>query len=408
MKSPRIAAVTLACLCATAAHADDPFQLALTVDGSSAFNQGYSKLEDLISQFSNAELSEVPGYTVNSAARGEINLRGLSGVVLSYEANSPTLRLQVAALGIDEQFAGANRDASEDLLDAWFKGEGKAQVTKLLNALAAESPIDPIAGNPNSLMAGMAGADFANAAGLPQMVGKAGEAGGERNFFGISARFGQYSQRNFDSQVLSVPMSYTHLMSDPRYALVIDLPLTYVKTEGSDTYSGSLGVGLRVPVAERWSLTPAVRAGAAGSVDLGAAGIIYSGSLTSHYAFQPVKQFDLALVNMVAYYSTDSVQAGDYDIGYDLQNTVFRNGLLASRGAGFSLIGTPMQWELQAVRTDYFGDELYSKSYQDFAVSLGTRKQSGRLVWNALRLGLTYTVGKGDVDGVGANLGYTF
>lgn len=407
MKSPRIAAAALACLCATAAQADDPFQLSLTVDGSSAFNQGYSKLEDLVNQFSDAELSEVPGYNSNSAARGEINLRGLSGVVLSYEANSPTLRLQVAALGIDESFAGTTRDDSEDLLDAWFKGEGKAQVTKLLNALAAKSPIDPIAGNPNSLMATMAGADFANAASLPQMTGKMAE-GGDRNFFGISARFGQYSQRNFDSQVLSVPMSYTHLMSDPRYALVIDLPLTYVKTEGSDTYSGSLGLGLRVPVAERWSLTPAVRAGAAGSVDLGAAGIIYSGSLTSHYAFQPVNQFDFALVNMVAYYSTDSIKAGDYDIGYDLQNTVLRNGVLASRAAGFSLIGTPMQWEFQVVRTDYFGDELYSKSYQDFSISLGTRKESGRLVWNALRLGLTYTVGKGDVDGVGANLGYTF
>lgn len=408
MRMKHLAATVLICVSATPAYADSPFTLSLTVDGAPSVNQGFNKIENLLEQFSDAELANVsPGYTSNSAARGEINLRGLSGVVLSYEANSQVLRLQITSLGIDEQFNGGTRDESEELLEEWFKGGGKRQVTRLLNELAAKSPIDPVAGNPNSLMAGMAAADFASAANLPQALGKAGD-GEDRNFFGISARFGQYTQRNFDSKVLSVPMSYTHLMTDPRYALVIDLPLTYVETEGAKTYAGSLGVGLRVPLAPRWNLTPAVRAGATGSADLGSAGIIYSGSLTSHYAFEPVSKFDISLVNMLAYYTTESIKAGDYDVGYDLQNTVMRNGLLTAREAGFSLLGAAMQWELQLVRTDYFGDELYSKNYQDVSVSLGTRKESGRLVWNALRIGLTYTFGQGDVDGAGMNLGYTF
>ncbi|HUP93061.1 MAG TPA: hypothetical protein VM074_12515 [Solimonas sp.] len=403
-----LASIILLGLAGSAAAAD-PFSARLTIDNSSPVERGYTSIEDLLEQFSNERLQEVaPTYTPISAAVGEINLRGLSGVTLSYEQNSPVLDLRIASLGVHEQFNGATRDESEDLLEEWFKGDGREVLTRLFNQLAELSPIDPVAGNPNSLMAKMVESDFANATQLPQVVAKATDGDGPRNFVGISARMGQYSQREFSSQVLSLPLSYTHLLEDRRYALVIDVPLTYVRNEGAKTYSGSLGVGLRLPAAERWSLVPALRVGAVGSPDLGSGGVIYSGSLTSHYAFEPLEKFNFAVADMLAYYSTGSVKVGDYDTGYDLSNTVLRNGLLVDRDAGFSLWGAPMQWDVQLVRTDYFGDALYSRYYHDLSVSLGTRKQAGALVWNALRVGLTYTNGDGDVRGAAFNLGYTF
>ena len=64
-------------------------------------------------------------------------------------------------------------------------------------------------------------------------------------------------------------------------AVLIDLPVNWVRSGESDSLSGSLGIGVRLPVTDWWSITPAVRAGVAGSVDLGAAAVVYSGSVTS-------------------------------------------------------------------------------------------------------------------------------
>ncbi|HVT34991.1 MAG TPA: hypothetical protein VHE37_05385, partial [Nevskiaceae bacterium] len=321
------------------------------------------------------------------------------------------LRLQIPSLGIDQTFAGSTREESRDLLKEWFKGAGADQLKQLQTALAKASPIDPVAGNPNSLMAQMVGADFAVATDALG-AGKEGFGGGAsdtRNLFGASVRFGRYTQNNFDATVLQLPLSYTHLMDAPGYALSFDLPLTYVDNNGAKSGSASLGVGLRVPVAERWSLIPAVRVGVVASADLGAGSLMYSGGVTSDYQLPSFStKVNIGLANMVALYKTGSLKVGEYETGYDLQNYVFRNGILLDGEPGWHGFESLLRWEVSLVHTDYTGSDLYSRSSTDIGASIGTRRQTGATVWNALRLGATYTFGPGKISGAQVNFGYTF
>ena len=406
-------------LASISGYARDPFTTSVTIDGGAPINAGFTSLQDLADFYQDASLMAAQaGYTTNSAVSGAVDLRGLGGVQLSYAANSPTLQLSIPSLGINQSFAGATRDDSQSLLKEWFKGQGGAALTKVLRGLAAASPIDPVAGNPGSLMSQMAAQGFDVGIGPIAQIGAGavnGAAAGlapPKNLIGISARFGQYSQQNFNASVFSLPVSYTHLFygadDTKTYALLVDLPLTYVSNNGAKSYSAMMGVGLRVPVNVHWSLTPDLRVGMVGSSDLGAASVIYSGSVTSLYQFDPIDDYRIGVANMVGYFKTAAVKAGDYKIDYALSNTVFRNGALLSHPAGFEFIGAPMWWEAQVVRTDYRGDQIYSRYTDDFSLSLGTHAQAGRIVWNALRVGFTYTYGAGDIRGWQANLGYTF
>jgi hypothetical protein len=395
-----------------AAKAADPFSSAITIDANTPQTRGFVSLGDLIAEFTDINLATVaPTYTMNSAVTAAVNLRGFNGVTLSYAANSTTLNLSIPELGINQNFTGATRNDSQDALKQWFRGDGRQALTSLLNKLAQASPIDPIAGNPNSLMSQMAVADFNNAfngvsvsgGGATGVVDRAGHG-----FVGVAARFGSYTMRDYESTYVSLPLTYSYLFSNSRYSLNLDLPLTYIKNNGAKTASAMLGVGLGIPVAEHWSLTPALRVGVAGSSDLGSAGIVYSGGVTSLYRFDPINGFGIGVANMLAYYKTTSVKVGDYDVGYSLSNTVFRNGLSFQHDAGFTLFETPLVWDAQAALTNFAGSALYSRYYTDIAFSLGTRKRAGDLVWNALRLGLTYTFGDNNVKGSTFNLGYTF
>jgi hypothetical protein len=405
--------VAVACVAASgAALAADPFSAALQIGTLPTIERGYTTLEDLLRQFTYQRLSEVaPSYNDNSQAFARLDLRGFNGVNLFFEQNSPVLFLHIPDLDVQQQFHGETRDESERLLEEWFKGDGREVLKRLMTHLAETSPIDPVAGNPNSLMANMAQSDFAAATSVTDTVNDAAAAAGPdgaKNFFGVSARFGQYTQGEFGASVLSVPLTYTHLFETPGWALSVDLPLTYVSNDGAKTYSGSLGLGLRVPLAHGWALIPGLRAGIVGSADLGAGGVIYSTSLTSDWRADPIGKFTLGMANMVAWYRTGSISVGDYDVGYDLSNTVLRNGLLGDYDAGFSLFEAPMDWQFAYVRTDYFGDRLYSRWSNDLSASLGTRRRYGHVVLNALRFGFTYTTGDGGISGVSGNLGYTF
>ena len=71
-------------------------------------------------------------------------------------------------------------------------------------------------------------------------------------------------------------------------------------------------------------------AGVAGSIDLGAAAVVYSGSVTSDIRWN-WGGWHFGLGNMAGVYRATSVSVGDYDIDYDLTNVILRNGLSVSR-----------------------------------------------------------------------------
>lgn len=392
---------------AGAANAADPFSIRLTV-GSETATRNYTSIEDAINQLDNSGLnSMVSSYTNRSAASVVANIRGLSAT-LNYDANATTLKLRVPVAGISEDFTGATRDESQRKLEDWFKGSGNSSLTKLLQAAVAETATDPVAGNPNSLMANMAATDFIKSGGQAtgSVMTSTAKSGDSRATFGLGARFGQYTADGSSSSSYTLPIGLAFDFADG-YQLSFDVPLTLMDTEGAKSYSGSFGIGLKIPVTTEWSLTPGVRAGAVGSIDLGAAGAIYSGTVTSNYNLAVDKNTTVSIGNMAGIYKTLSLTTGDYTIDYDLTNTLVRNGVTVTTDLGLELFGNKLLTSAFVADTRFFGDALYIDNYQEVGIFFSTAEKFGILMDNPLSIGVTYTHGK-DFNGFSANFGFKF
>lgn len=395
-------AVTLG-LSSFSVQSRDTFIITLATEGQTV-SRGYASITDMEDTLSTAGLNSLVGaYTTNSAAATTLDFRGLS-TLANFALNSTALRFQIPSLNVNEVFIGTDRDHSVDLLLEYLKSNGDGLLTQMLQEMAGNTPVDPAAGNPASLMGRMASDNFSQGA-----FGFSGdEAQGQtENAVGIGLRFGRYSAGAFDQNVYEIPISYTAYFADPRYQLKFDLPLQMMDVGGSQSYSGSFGVGFKFPVMKHWSLTPAARIGAVGSVDMASAAIIYSGSITSNYNIF-WNDLKLSIGNMLGYFKTQSIDAGDYKIDYALSNPMTKNGLSAEGSTNFKLLGKPSSWQVAVANTKFWGDELYVDNYWDLGFSLGTRQVPNNSLWNHLRLGMTYTHGSNDYKGWTINFGYRF
>lgn len=371
-----------------------------------------NNLMDFADLFTNAGLTTtLPGYTPISAATATVSLRGVPAI-LTYAANSPVLRLRVPSIGVDVAFNGTTRDESQDLALKWLQGEGGPALTRLLQQAVATTALDPVAGNPNSLMSLMGASDFniASSGGF-NAGGRSDIGGGGR--FGLGARFGSYTAGGFETNVYSVPLGYSYGFSNGT-ELIIDAPLTMMSTQGAESYSGSLGVGLRIPVrvglpeSLSWSLTPILRSGGVGSTELGAVAGIWSGSVTSTLDWRVRETTTLTLANMVSRLQTIPISIGSYNVSYDLTNYMYRNGVLATQSLG-EVAGRRVSGSIFAVDTRFTGDELFVKAYQEYGAYLTfgdpVQVSAFRI---PVRLGATFTQGDNGYRGFTVNLGLTF
>jgi hypothetical protein len=403
-----IASALAALAAAPDAAARDIFSGTFTVDGQTT-TAGSSNATDFADLFTNAGLNSLfSTYTTVSAATADVSLRGVPAT-LSYPAGSTALRFQVPSIGVDETFTGATRDDSQDLLLEWLRGAGGPAVTRFLQQAVATTPIDPMAGNPNSLMSQMGASDFGAALG-----GVGGSFGARPTAPRISAaaRFGSYSAGGFDTNVYSLPLGYDFPLGNGM-EVILDAPLTLVDTSGAQSYSGTLGVGVRVPIRLpyewlNWSLTPIVRGGGLGSVDAGAVGGMWSASVTSVLDIRLDDVSSFTLGNMVSYLKTLPIDVAGLNVSYDLANTMFRNGIIYSRRVG-EWRGRPIHGSAFLIDTRFTGSALFVQSYQEYGgyVSLGepVRRPGDP---PPLRLGFTLMSGEGGYRGFSLNLGISF
>ena len=379
----------------------DLFVLTAESEGTVA-TRGFSNVKRFLDELSEMALMElIPGYTPSASARMVLDVRGLPALA-EYPADSTALQFAVPSLGIDLSFAGATRDESRELFVDFLKGEGESILTRLLQGLVSETAVDPVAGNPNSLMAQMAQRDFAvsSADGL------------DRKMLGIGLMAGRSEASGFHTNMFTLPINYVVTLPDPRFLFIVDAPLRYVNVEGGEVFDGSLGLGLRIPLFERpeapalrWSVTPVVRAGVVESFDLGSLQAAYSASATSKLEHA---RGDLlfTLNNMLGYYKTGTVARG-WSGDYDLTNQIFRNGLKVEGSLGYQLFQEPATWEIQYVNTQIAGDDWFIDNYNEIAATVGTRRRDDRENWQIFRVGAKYTFAD-EYDGFQLVLGYRF
>jgi len=386
------------------------FSIDTTVFNNESSNRGaasFTNVDDTFGSLSDARLRLInPAYTGVEVAIGNIDYRGLAMTATYPAASSPLLLLSVPALGINETFLGATRNESQRQLVDFLKKNGNGILGRIGKEQAAKSPVDPIAGNPNSLMSQLVMQDFMNSFTdfATNIKAPSTVSGPATSLIGIGSRFGQYQQGGATSKALTIPLSYTFRNDlDPRRQLSFNLPITLGDVEGSKSYYAALRSSYRFPMNDNWALTPAVNYALAGSADLGALASVASLSLTSSYLFRG-ERFNLAIGNMLGYYTTMKASSGEYSYDPDISNTVLRNGLMFSNPV--SVGGRKMSVEYSLVDTRFFGDELFVDHYNEVGISLGTNK-SAASARSYLRAGVSYLHAEKS-QGFAVNLGYWF
>jgi hypothetical protein len=257
-----------------------------------------------------------------------------------------------------------------------------------------------VAGNPASSQNTMARSDFGIATGIglggAEIPGQGQARGGLvglPNLINAGGEVGFISSGGYSGTSFTLPIRYTIPFSDERYAVTIDVPISYVEFAGSASYFGSAGVSLRVPVTDNWYITPAIRGGASGSVDLGAAALEYSGSVASRYDLF-FGGLGLTVGNALTVAKTAPLSIGSVNVSYNLTNELITNGVQAEDSLPWTLFGEPTSWQAYVADTFVEGSKVYVSHYDEFGATIGTRHAPNTQDWQSLRLGVGFTVGE--------------
>ena len=198
------AAAVSAFLPLSTAQAREAFTAVLSANGQSR-TYGYNSIEDAIDSVSGTSLkSLLPSYREDAPATASFNLRGLAATI-EYPTSGSAIVLKVPSAGIERTFTGATRDEAQDAVTEYFKGAGGTDVTKVLQAAVRETAIDPVAGNPDSLMSLMGAADFAQGTDALSRIG----GDGSPNLLGFSVEAGRgTASGGYDQNRVSGTFSY--------------------------------------------------------------------------------------------------------------------------------------------------------------------------------------------------------
>jgi len=376
---------------------------------SDSFSHTTSDLTNLIDTLNRDELSSNFNYTETDQIFASLDFRGLP-MSLKFAENSNVLELTIPSLSITESFNGKDREASMRLLENWFKND-KSNIENIMHELARVSPVDPIAGNPNSLMAATVSDDFMNGF---QKVATQQKGMKSKDFILIAPSFKSLDIDGKKSDSFTLPIGYSFDIGDnPKEKLSLSMPLSYVRVEDAKSYNVGLGVAYSLPITDSWILTPAIKYSIVGSKNLGTLAQMASGSLTSSYTFDLGERNFFSLGNMVGHYSTVKYFDAEYAFNPHIANTVFRNAIMYSIPSDKIYKNTSIDFFL--IDTKYTGTELFLESYDEIGLSFGfnkdimnlTAKEDNYEYEEELKLGISYLTSS-KADGFEINFGYSF
>ncbi len=404
LKSTAIAAALLGASLPAAAQQLDcskSYGFRADINGSRGQTLCSSNVDAFIDSAKNFTLSNA-GYTQISQATAMGRFNDVN-VVLRYDARSNTLNYDFVELGMRGSFTGANRDQSEELFEEYVK---KGDILgKVLRYQAKNSPTSALTGEGGAIPM-LAMADFNTSFDNASQIGVPDQNQTANNLIGVGLSYGSYNiDGNEDVKTTSLPLSYTIRNNiDPRRQLVLSMPLTQVSVDGAKAYHGGLGAAYRLPLTDRWTLTPGARYSVVASKDRATVSTVMSASLMSTYVL-PLGGFDLAMGNMVGVYKTGKFSSGDYSFDPDVNLKMTRNGLMAS--VPTAMFGSKMAAEFSIIDTRYLGSEKpFVTDSQEVGITLGTNRKASN-ARSFTRLGATYVRSK-TTKGFTVNLGFWF
>lgn len=357
------------------------FEVKLTNQGTAqTLSYAFNKAEDAIDvvdiDFIRQQWSGFGQSTDMDTAIADIKYRGVP-LQLIYSTNSDgkeVVTLKSDALNINKKFDG--HDPLDDLKDylIMVNEDGREILTEINKAAVRETGFDPVAGNPNSLMATMVGTIH----GLTNTSITGTNQQDIDNQWDLGIRYGSQTVGDMDVTTLHLPIAYTFKLDwFPGHRLQFRMPISHTEINNeTNNYSLQFGFGWTIPVIEGLEITPAIDHGIAGSGELMTAGILRALSLTTRYDFSFYGQSftftnSLVKIDSVRFeYEDDDDETGETDlyvIDYDLSNKAMTNGVAWHMA---------LPWQKLAVQaylrdTRFFGDKLYSEQNNELGVNFG-------------------------------------
>lgn len=338
--------------------------------GSINETASFSSILDLFDKYSDGQLdSVIKNYDKTQAASGTLNFRGIV-FNLDFD-NSGNLTFKVPSINVNMVFNSNNgtQENSFDQLKDYLKSNQDNLLKDILKAGVSETPYDSVAGNPSSLMSTMVNSSFD--------ISQNNLYGAMVSYLSPSASKHTISFQNKDieAKVLSLPLGYSFNFGDSGWALLFDMPLTYMDIDGSVSYSAQLGLSLKIPVfKEYWNFVIGSRVGATGSADMLSGGILYSFSGASDFKI-PVGKWEFGMTNMIAGIRDYSLKVADYEIEYDLQNYAYKNGVNATYN-----FTDKYSISTQYNYTFFTGSKLFVEKYHEALLSLNRKFAKGKFI----------------------------
>lgn len=371
----------------------------------------FNKAEDALDVVDIEFIRQQWGAGFSGPAVADIKFRGVP-IQLTFADDGKDLRLIIPSLGINERFTSATPDDALDQLKDYLviaSRSGREILTEINKAAVANTGFDPVAGNPNSLMATMVGSIH----GLTNTSITGTNQRDIDNQWDLGIRYGSQTVGDMDITSIHLPLAYTFKLDwAPGHRLQFRMPISHTEINSeTNNYSLQLGFGWTIPVIEGLEITPAIDFGIAGSGELMTAGILRALSLTTRYDFSLAGQNftltnSLAKIDSVRFeYDDEDEDTGitdTYVIDYDLSNKAMTNGVAWH-------IALPWKLATQAYIRDtrFYGDQLYSEQNNELGVNFG---------WSASAdtntqffVGVSYQRHDQDeFDGARMNFGLTF
>lgn len=371
----------------------------------------FNKAEDALDVVDIDFIREQWGTGFSGPAIADIKFRGVP-IRLTFADDGKDLRLIIPSLGINEHFTSATADEALDQLKDFLviaSRSGREILTEINKAAVANTGFDPVAGNPNSLMATMVGTIH----GLTNTSITGTNQQDIDNQWDLGIRYGSQTVAGNEITSIYLPLAYTFkLDAFPGHRLQFRMPISHTEINSeTNNYSLQLGFGWTIPLIDGLETTPAIDYGIAGSGELMTAGILRALSLTTRFDFSLLGQNftltnSLAKIDSVRFeYEDEDEDTGITDvyvIDYDLSNKAMTNGV-----AWHVALPWKLATQVYLRDTRFHGDTLYSEQNNELGVNFG---------WSASTdtntqffVGASYQRhDKSEFDGARLNVGLTF
>ncbi|MDE0884125.1 MAG: hypothetical protein OSB70_01190 [Myxococcota bacterium] len=364
---------------------------------ASTSTNSFLQVGDLFDQGSLIELfgrdpSGANIYQPEMGMTANLNLRGVA-TRLTYDANLVSLRFEIVGTDVKVEFReGTTRDENGADFQAWLKGDRgqRAELNGLLVEFVGSSPVDPVAGNPNSLESRMFDGDFELGSMGPFLSNFPMGTEDIPNLSKVDFNFGHFAAGPYGGETYELDLAFAWNPSR-RVSVLTDLAFMFSVGEGDAlTGIGHFGLGLQARIKNWWNLSLVARGGIAGSVDVGGVGAMYSVSLVSHIR-HPIREYWLELRNMVGVAnSIDGIKIEGIELDYDLTNVVLKNGISLNREFSPTLFSSPLRASVFFTQTSYFVDTLWLQYTHEVGVGVGLVGKTGIAAYSPISLDASY------------------